>query len=72
MVAKPKLQLSGMDGNAFGILGRWRDAARKAGWSAEEIEAVMTEAMSGDYDHLLATIMDNSEEPYDDEYDEED
>lgn len=68
-MSKPKLQLVGEDGNAFSILARWRRAARGAGWTSEAIEEVLAKATSGDYNHLLATIMENSEEPYDDEYD---
>ena len=54
---KPELELAGGDGNAFAILGRARRAAREAGWSREKIDAVLEEAMSGDYDHLLQTTM---------------
>jgi hypothetical protein len=60
---KPKMTLVGMDGNAFSVLGNWSRAARRAGWSKEQIDVVMKEAMSGSYDHLLCTIMDNIEEP---------
>jgi hypothetical protein len=48
--------LAGQDGNAFAILGRFRQAARKAGWPQEEIQKALDEAMSGDYSHLLVTI----------------
>lgn len=51
------LELVGVDGNAFAIMGVFRRQARKEGWSSQEIETVIEEAMSGDYDHLLATIM---------------
>ena len=54
---KPELRLVGKDGNAFFILGRATRVAGKAGWSKEQIDAVMEEAMSGDYDHLLCTMM---------------
>ena len=53
------MALVGEDGNAFAILGRFSRAARQQGWTPEEIKAVTQEAMSGNYDHLLATIMDN-------------
>jgi hypothetical protein len=52
---KPKLKLVGLDGNAFMILGRARLAGRKAGWPEEQTTAFTTEAMSGNYSHLLAT-----------------
>jgi hypothetical protein len=52
-----KVTLVGEDGNAFSILGRVSKAMRRAGISQEEIQAFMTEAMSGDYDHLLQTVI---------------
>jgi hypothetical protein len=63
MVKKVKLQLVGLDSNAFSILGAFSSAARRQGWSKEEINAVTKEAMSKDYDHLLATIADNCKDP---------
>ena len=51
------VELSGQDGNAFAIIGRCMAAARKSGLSREEVEEFRTEAMSGDYDHLLQTCM---------------
>ena len=53
---KVKCKLVGEDGNAFAILGRFQNAARKAKWPQEEISKVVKEAMAGDYDHLLVTI----------------
>jgi hypothetical protein len=58
---KVKMQLVGIDGNAFSVIGAWRQKARTQGWTSEEIDKVLKEAMSGDYDHLLQTIMDNVE-----------
>ena len=54
---KPKLAILGEDGNAFYILGKARGVAFDEGWSAEKIEAFLTEARAGDYDHLLRTCM---------------
>ena len=56
---KVKCQLVGEDGNAFSIIGRFSRAARKAGWSQDDIAAVTEEAKSGDYDHLLGTILEH-------------
>lgn len=58
-VAHPKLKLVGKDGNAFSIMGRARDAAKKAGWTQEEIDLYMVEARSGDYNDLLAVTMEH-------------
>ena len=52
-----KVKLVGEDGNAFSILGRVQKALRQAGVSREEIPEFQNEATSGDYDHLLATVM---------------
>jgi hypothetical protein len=49
--------LVGADGNAFAILGKVTKALRRAGVDAAEIDAFTTDATSGDYDHLLATVM---------------
>jgi len=49
------VRLVGMDGNAFAVLGACKEAARKAGWSDDQIRLVQEEMMNGDYNHLLAT-----------------
>ncbi len=54
---KPVVKLIGEDGNAFAVLAAARKAIKKAGWGKKEIEDFLEEAMSGDYDHLLQTIM---------------
>ena len=64
---KVKMELVGIDGNAFSVMGAFQSKARRQGWTKEEIDAVLKEAMSGDYDHLQATIMDNVEDPDEDE-----
>jgi hypothetical protein len=48
-----EVQLSGMDGNAFSIMGRVQDALRKAGATKEELDQYFAESTSGDYDNLL-------------------
>ena len=52
-----KVRLINEDGNAFHVLGKVRAALRQAGESQEFIEAFTKEATSGDYNHLLATVM---------------
>ena len=56
---KVKLDLVGLDGNAFALMGAFKKQARKEGWNGDEVTAVMNECMSGDYDHLLCTLMDH-------------
>jgi len=58
---KHKVSIQGEDGNAFVIMGRFSHDAKKAGWTKEEIENVMTEAQSSDYAHLLKTIRSHCE-----------
>lgn len=50
-------RLEGEDGNAFFIIGRFRMAAKRAGWTKEEIEEVTDEATKGDYHHLIQTFL---------------
>lgn len=56
--SKPKLKLVGEDGNAFSIIGRAIDAARKAGWDQEKIGKFREDCMAGDYSHLLSMCAD--------------
>lgn len=52
-----KVNLTGVNGNAFAILGECEKAAKKAGLTKEQIDEFLKEAMSDDYDHLLQTCM---------------
>lgn len=54
--AKPEVELVGHDGNAFAILARCRGAARRSRWTEDQFRTFQEEAMSGDYDKLLATV----------------
>jgi len=58
---KPKLKLVGMDGNAFMLLGLAQRAAKKAKWSKDKWEEVRSEMIAGDYNHLLAVLVENFE-----------
>jgi hypothetical protein len=51
-----RMRLVGTDGNAFAILGRFKQSARRQGWDSESINAVLEQAMSGDYSNLIYTI----------------
>jgi sugar diacid utilization regulator len=53
---KVTLNLVGLDGNAFALLAAFKRQATREGWTTEEITAVLKEAKSGDYDHLLRTL----------------
>ena len=50
------LNLVGIDGNAFVLLGAFSQQARREKWTQEEINSVTNEATKGDYDHLIATL----------------
>jgi hypothetical protein len=58
---KVKMSFAGVADNPYRTMTRFQYNARKQGWSQEEIDAVILEATSGDYDHLLQTIMRNIE-----------
>lgn len=45
------------DGNAFMVIGHTQALLRRAGASPDYIAAMRTEAMSGDYDHVITTCM---------------
>jgi len=77
---KVSLSLVGLNANALNLLAEFQRQARKDGWLQAEINEVIEEATSGDYDHLLQTLIAHCEEPtesandgfFDDEDDEED
>jgi hypothetical protein len=58
----PLGDLSGLGGNAFALLSNFQREARKAGWDSEEVARVVREATSGDYDHLLRTLRQYSDD----------
>lgn len=53
------LDLADSDGNAFAVMANFQRAAKREGWKSEEIDKVLTEAKSGDYSHLLGTVLDH-------------
>lgn len=54
--------LVGVNGNAFSLMAHFKLQAARAGWDSEEIEIVISEAISGDYNHLVATLASYCEE----------
>ncbi len=67
------LELVGLDGNAFMLMAAFRSQAKKEGWTPEEINLVLTECKSSDYNHLLNTLVNHcNDEPEDDDYNEYD
>jgi hypothetical protein len=51
------VKLIGQDGNAFNLIGLVIDALRKAKIDQVTIGEFRNEVTSGDYDHVLQTIM---------------
>ena len=68
---KVKLTLVGLDGNAFSLMGAFKSQARKEGWTKEEIDEVIKECTSSDYEHLLQTLVTHCEDAEDEEYEED-
>jgi hypothetical protein len=56
-----KLELAGLDGNAFSLMGAFSKAAKREDWTKKEIDLVLDECMDGDYDHLLQTLIAHAE-----------
>jgi hypothetical protein len=57
--------LIGIDGNAFSIMGTTKQILQRAGASKGFRDSYLKDAMSGDYDHLIAVsvaYLDCSEE----------
>jgi hypothetical protein len=54
---KVNLNLVGLDGDAFALMGAFQRQARKEQWTPEEIKTVIDECQTGDYDHLLQTLV---------------
>ena len=63
MNKKINLRMVGLDGNAFAVMGAFQQQARREGWSSQEINTVLKEAMSSDYSHLIATIAEHCLNP---------
>ena len=55
-----KLELVGIDGNAFALMGAFRKAARRQGFEQDKIDKVILECQSSDFNYLLQTLMANT------------
>jgi hypothetical protein len=60
---KPELELVGLDGNAFSVMGAVSGALKDAGNDKDVIDSYRKQAMAGDYDHLLRVSMAFTERP---------
>jgi hypothetical protein len=68
-MAITKVSVKGLydDRNAMAILGKARNAMKRAGFVKSYIDCFCKEAMSGDYDHLLQTVITYCDEWNEDE-----
>jgi hypothetical protein len=55
---KRNYSLVGQDGNAYALMGYTKNAMQECGRSKEQIDAVLKNAMSGDYYNLIAVLND--------------
>ena len=53
---KVKGTLVGCDGNAFSLMAHFSKLAERQGWSSDEVNEVITEAISDDYEHIKQTL----------------
>jgi len=62
---KVVLDLTSINGNAYSLMANFRKQAQREKWTKEEIDFVLSEAKSGNYDHLLNTLASYCEEEMD-------
>jgi len=60
---KVNLRLTGLDGNAFSLMGAFQRQARKEKWAPAEIDSVLKDAQSSDYSHLISTLANHCHNP---------
>ena len=56
-----RMNLVGLDGNAFALMGAFQKNARRQGWTQDQIDKVLDECTSGDYNHLLRVLIAHTE-----------
>lgn len=54
-----KMNLVGLDGNAMSIIGAFQRQAKLQGFTEKDIKEIVSEAMEGDYEQLIRTIMEH-------------
>jgi len=54
--SKPTIDLTGPDGNAFALIGYARKFAKQLDFTKEQIETIIAEMMSGDYENLISVF----------------
>lgn len=61
--------LTSVDANVFSLMGHWKKAAQKAKWDRMDIQIVLDECITSDYDHAVQTLIQVSTE--EEEHDED-
>lgn len=51
-----EIDLSGPDGNAYALMGIFKNQAKREGWSGYDINIVIAECMTSDYNRLCETL----------------
>lgn len=69
-LGKAELQLVGIDGNAWSIMGAVGQAMRKHGYSNQAKGEMVEDSMSGDYNHVIQTAMFWTDSPEDEDEDD--
>lgn len=54
-----QIDLAGPDGNAFALIGLTRTLAHGIAMTDDETQAIVKKMRSGDYNHLLDTLVDS-------------
>lgn len=54
-----QINLNGVDGNAYALIGYARAYGKQLGFSREKIESISKDMMSADYNHLLSVFRKN-------------
>jgi len=66
---KVKLDLLTVNGNAYALMGAFRKRAQREKWTREEINKVLDECLSGNYDHLVSTLWEHCDDSDDTDID---
>ena len=56
---KPTIDLRGPAGNAFAVIGAAKSLAEKLGYTSDEVNLVISDMKSSDYDHLIQVFDDH-------------
>lgn len=59
-VLKVAIDLSRLDGNAFALMSAFSRQAKIQGYTKSQVDKVLKEATSGDYDNLLRVLIRNT------------